>query len=71
MTTITLKIAGMHCASCKALIEDVASGLPGVNACSVDLESGAAALEVDERLFRPEAFAAEVAALGNYAVETI
>ena len=33
----TLKIKGMHCNSCKALIEEVCKDVPGIESCSVDL----------------------------------
>ena len=39
MKTI-LKIRGMHCNSCKALIEDVCKDIPGVEGCNVDLKDG-------------------------------
>lgn len=37
-TTITIK--GTHCASCKALIEDICKDVAGITFCSVDYESG-------------------------------
>ncbi|MEK7540225.1 MAG: heavy metal-associated domain-containing protein [Patescibacteria group bacterium] len=33
----TLKIQGMNCVSCKALIEETVTALPGVQACEVDI----------------------------------
>lgn len=71
MTTINFRITGMHCASCKALIEDVAPEVPGVRTCVVDLEGGLATLDVDEAIFRHEAFETEVAALGDYTIEAL
>jgi len=47
---ITLKITGMHCASCKSLIEDVCMETAGVRSCSVSLETGLAAIEADDNL---------------------
>lgn len=38
METI-LKIQGMNCVSCKALIEETVTALPGVQACEVDINS--------------------------------
>lgn len=66
----TLKIAGLHCASCKKLIESVASDVPGVNACAVDLEAARASVEHDtpESL---EALLREIAALGEYQAEAV
>ena len=44
--TSSMKIAirGMHCASCKALIEDVCKDIPGIISCDVAQEQGAASL---------------------------
>lgn len=39
-----LKILGMHCASCKALIEDVCREIPGVLNCEVNLEEAYASV---------------------------
>jgi copper chaperone CopZ len=50
MPTTTLKITGMHCTSCKALIEDVASEIPGVQSCAVDVPAGTATVEHDATL---------------------
>lgn len=66
----TLKIAGLHCASCKALIEDVAKDVPGIVACTVSLEAGRARVEHDA----PEALDAlvrEIASLGEYRAEIV
>ncbi len=38
----------MHCSSCKKLIEDVASEIPGVQSCAVDLTSGEGVINHDE-----------------------
>lgn len=35
----TLKIQGMNCVSCKALIEETVTALPGVQACVVDINA--------------------------------
>lgn len=43
----TLKITGMHCDSCKLLIEDVCQDFAGVTSCSVDRATGIAAIEHD------------------------
>lgn len=46
----TLTIAGTHCESCKALIEDVAKDVEGVVSCSVDFKTGKTEIEYDDRL---------------------
>lgn len=63
MKTI-IEIKGLHCASCKALIEDVAKDVKGVVACEVDFEAGTASIEHTDE-FKVSEFAAEVAKLGD------
>ena len=65
MTTTKLKIAGMHCASCKALIEDVCSEVPGVRSCAVDADAETASVEHDDSL-DPNALVNEIRSLGDY-----
>lgn len=65
-----LQIKGTHCHSCKALIEEVCLETPGITSCEVDFATGKTVVEhqanVDwEKLKR------EVAALGDYRVESI
>ncbi len=67
---ISIKITGMHCDSCKKLIEDVASESPGVISCTVDPVTGQGAIEHDEA-FDFAKFAEEVAGFDNYHVEKI
>lgn len=65
--TTTLTIAGTHCESCKALIEDVANETPGITSCSVDFKTGRTVIEhtdsVDWQRFKQE-----VESLGEYTV---
>ncbi|MBI4457932.1 heavy-metal-associated domain-containing protein [Candidatus Uhrbacteria bacterium] len=65
--TTTLIITGMHCASCKALIEDVCSEIAGVRSCSVDVAKGEAVVEHDESV-APSLLAKEIEGLGKYGV---
>ena len=60
----------MHCASCKTLIEDVASEVPGVKSCTVDRESGEGIIEHDET-FDFTTFTQEIANLDKYKVEKV
>lgn len=70
MAKTTLNITGMHCASCKALIEEVSLEVSGVKACIVDPEKGTAVIEHDETFqFQPLKQAIE--ALGEYKVEAV
>lgn len=64
-TNIT--ITGLHCASCKFLIEDVAKEIPGVIACTVDYTTGQTKLEYDDR-FKIEELKKHIEALGAYQV---
>ncbi|MCC6563750.1 heavy-metal-associated domain-containing protein [Candidatus Uhrbacteria bacterium] len=61
-------ITGMHCASCKALIEDACLDIPGVSSCRVDLATNVATVEhdADAALLKDE-----IAKLGYRAQETV
>lgn len=67
MPTIIFHITGMHCASCKALIEDVASDIPGITSCVVDVAAGTATVEQDGTLDTNK-FIDEVRSLNGYDV---
>lgn len=47
-TTLTVK--GMHCQSCKVLIEDVCSEIVGVKSCTLDFKSGKLVVEHEQGL---------------------
>lgn len=65
-TIITIK--GTHCASCKALIEDICRDVSGINSCSVDFASGRT-----EIAHEPNAdwqkLKQEVESVGQYTIE--
>lgn len=63
----TVTIRGMHCPSCKTLIEDVAGDTPGVNSCAVDEKTGQATIDYDERLDWIQ-FGKELARVGPYQI---
>lgn len=65
-----LQITGMHCASCKKLIENVVKDIPGVLNCVVDFENGKAMVEHDESV-TVQKLKEEIQALGKYSVQTI
>lgn len=44
------QIKGTHCKSCKMLIEDVVSEMPGVQSINVKFETGQTEVEHDEQL---------------------
>ena len=68
MPQTSLTITGTHCASCQALIEEVAREVPGVTACTVDFHTGRTVVEHAPTLDWSE-FRRAVEALGQYRVE--
>lgn len=68
MKTTVIKIKGMHCNSCKLLIEDVCKDIKGVKSCKVDFETGKTTIEHDES-FSFDSFKKEVEGLGQYKIE--
>ena len=70
MPITTIKITGMHCASCKSLLEDVIQDVPGVQSCAIDAATGIGTIEHDDS-FNFDALAKEVATLNKYTVEKI
>lgn len=65
----TLTIAGTHCESCKALIEDVAKDVEGVISCTVDFKTGKTDIEYDDQLDWKK-FKQEIESLEQYKVES-
>ncbi|MDP3698965.1 MAG: heavy metal-associated domain-containing protein [Nanoarchaeota archaeon] len=47
-TIVTIK--GTHCQSCKLLIEEACSEMPGVKSCTVDFKTGKTVIEHDGKL---------------------
>jgi len=43
-------VTGMHCASCKSLIEDICKETKGVTKCNVDLKSGKVKIDHTEKV---------------------
>jgi len=64
-TLITIR--GMHCGSCKALIEDVCQDITGVTACEVDLKKENAEVEHESTL-NLQLLKQEIEGLGQYTV---
>lgn len=69
MLTTQWKINGMHCASCKLLIEDVCKETPGVSECEVDSATGLMTMAHEESTDLTK-LKSEIEALGEYKVET-
>lgn len=62
-----LVIKGTHCPACKALIEDVATEIPGLISCQVNYQTGHTEIE-HQPPFSLLQFQNEVQKLGNYEV---
>lgn len=63
--TTTLKIQGIHCASCKTLIEEVCREIPGVTSCDVSMDENAVRIEHDASV-PVDRLQKEIEALGEY-----
>lgn len=68
MQTLTLKIAGMHCAGCAQTLERVLGRSPGVRTVRVSYAAGTARLVIDPAAISTEALAAAVARAGYQVV---
>jgi len=66
MTKKIFPIVGMHCASCKALIEDVVSELDGVQEVKVNYATEKMTVEYDETILSIEDLKHAVASAGSY-----
>lgn len=49
MKNIELKIEGMHCTGCSMRLEKVLNNLNGIQKASVNIETGKANIEFDEK----------------------
>ncbi len=70
MTKAIYPIVGLHCASCKALIERFVSRLPGVASVNVNYAAEKMAVEYDEAEVSLEQLKATVAKAGSYQLIT-
>lgn len=66
MKTI-ITIQGTHCASCKALIEDVCKEIAGIRSCNVDFKTGSTLIEHEDKV-NWEIFKEEIESLGKYKI---
>ena len=64
-TTLTIK--GMHCESCKVLIEDVCKEFAGVTSSNVNFKTGKGEIEHTKPLDKQK-LKKEIEALGDYTV---
>ena len=63
-------ITGMHCVSCKSLIEEVCREVPGVASCTVNPETNTGVVTHDES-FQASTLRQEIEALGSYRVTMV
>lgn len=64
----TLHIKGTHCASCKAVLEDVFADIPGITSSTVNYETGETVIEHSEGLDW-NAIKKEIESLGQYSLD--
>ena len=62
----TLSIKGMHCESCKVLIEEVCKDVAGVKSCSVDVKKGTVVIEHEKA--DTKTIKKEIEKIGQYKV---
>ena len=63
-----LTIKGTHCASCKALIEDVCQDDTNISSCTVDFKTGKTEIEHSAE-FNLDTLKKEIESAGLYKVE--
>lgn len=64
-----ITIQGTHCASCKALIEDICKDVEGVKSCNVNFQTGETEIEYDENL-NWQKLKQEIEGLGQYKLKS-
>jgi copper chaperone CopZ len=64
MSSVTLKVTGMHCSHCRAKVEQALQKVPGVFGASVDLDGGTAEVDFDGQKAAPDAMVAAVKSVG-------
>jgi copper chaperone CopZ len=67
MAAIALTITGLTCGHCRKKAEDALKAVRGVWSATVDLETGAADVEFDDKHVQPDALIAAVEAVGYHA----
>lgn len=66
MTSISLKISGMHCSHCQLKVEQALQQVAGVYGAAVNLDGGTAEVDFDGKA-APQALVAAVQAAGYHA----
>lgn len=70
MKTTIFRVSGMHCSSCKLLLEDVCKEIAGVSECEVDVASANMTVTHEDG-FDLSLVQKEVETLGEYKLEQI
>jgi copper chaperone len=70
MTTYTLRVEGMHCASCGLLIDDTLEDLRGVIRAETRMREARTTVQVDPDQCTPEEIVAAIAEAG-YAAQVV
>ncbi len=68
MDKITLKLRGMHCASCASTIESTTRAINGVASSNVNFATEEVAIEYDKQKTNPDAIQKAISAIGYEAV---
>ncbi len=68
MDKITLKLRGMHCASCASSIESTTRAISGIASSNVNYATEQVAIEYDKQKTNPDAIQKAIAAIGYEAV---
>ena len=69
MTTMNLKITGMHCGACAIGIQTITSGLDGVKSSAVDYDKKTGVIEFDETKIKKDDIFKAIKELGYEATE--
>ena len=67
MASTALAVTGMTCGHCRKKVEDALKAVHGVWSATVDLETGTADVEFDDKRVQPDAMIAAVEAVGYHA----
>lgn len=70
MMTTKFTVLGMHCASCKGLIEDVCKDVQGVSSCEVDTQTTTLTV-AHEDAFDLSVLKKEIDSLGEFQIKQI
>jgi copper chaperone len=65
-TSYTFTVAGMHCASCGLLIDDVVEDFDGVTTSATSMRTGRATVILDPAVCSPDQVIAAIGGAGPY-----